>query len=189
MRCFIASPRYRPRTSTSCQRGDLTLEITAGGPISAFVEAAARNARVCTRLATRCHEDPMIGAEDRGYRSGRHGEPCFTLARARAEPLAISTLTRRPKAFSPFFRRRCGHERRKNPASEEAGRVDPVGSVAVAAGPDQREAVVALSLHQRGVDRGREARIVELNREILAIAVAGGLLPGSSELRVMWCTT
>jgi len=60
MRCFIASPRYRPGTSTSCQRGDLTLEITAGGPISAFVEAAARNARVCTRLATRCHEDPMM---------------------------------------------------------------------------------------------------------------------------------
>ncbi|WP_315806812.1 MULTISPECIES: hypothetical protein [unclassified Bradyrhizobium] len=29
-------------------------------------------------------------AEDRGYRSGRHGEPCFTLARARAEPLEIS---------------------------------------------------------------------------------------------------
>jgi hypothetical protein len=41
-----------------------------------------------------------------------------------------------------------------NPASEDAGRVDPVGSVAVAAGPDQREAVVALTLHQRGVDRG-----------------------------------
>src|SRR5712664_4031157 len=81
MRCFIASPRYRPGTSTSCQRGDLTLEITAGGPISAFVEAAARNARACTRLATRCHEDPMIGAEDRGYRSGRHGEPCFPCPR------------------------------------------------------------------------------------------------------------
>ena len=28
-----------------------------------------------------------------------------------------------------------------NPASEEVGSVDPIGSVAVAAGPDQREAV------------------------------------------------
>ena len=78
---------------------------------------------------------------------------------------------------------------KKNPASEEAGRVDPVGSVAVAAGPDQDEAVVALALHQRGVDRGRKARIVELDREIFAIAVPRGLLPGSAELGFMWSTT
>ena len=89
MRCSIASPRYRPGTSTSRQRGDPTLEITAGGPISAFVEATARNARACTRLATRCHEDPMMARKTWGYRSGPHGEPCSTLARARAELLAI----------------------------------------------------------------------------------------------------
>jgi predicted DNA-binding transcriptional regulator YafY len=41
---------------------------------------------------------------------------------------------------------RCGHERRKSPASEEAGRVDPVGSFGGTARPDQREAVVALCL-------------------------------------------
>jgi hypothetical protein len=28
-------------------------------------------------------------AEDRGCRFGRHGEPCFTLACARAEPLVV----------------------------------------------------------------------------------------------------
>ena len=55
------------------------------------------------------------------------------------------------------------------------------GSVAVTAGPDQAEAF-ALDLHQRGVDRCRKTRIVELDREILAIAVAGGLLPGGAEL-------
>jgi len=65
----------------------------------------------------------------------------------------------------------------KSPASEEAGRVDPVGSVAVAAGPDQREAVVALTLHQRRVDRGRKARIVELDREIFPLGLPRGLLP------------
>ena len=71
---------------------------------------------------------------------------------------------------------------KKNPASEEAGSVDVLGSVAVAARPDQDEAVVAIPLHQRGVDRGREARIVELDREIFAIAVPRGLLPGGAEL-------
>jgi hypothetical protein len=30
-----------------------------------------------------------VGAEDRGYRFGRHRIRCFTLARARAEPLAF----------------------------------------------------------------------------------------------------
>ena len=44
--------------------------------------------------------------------------------------------------------------RARYPAPEEDMTVDPVGSVAVAAGPDQRVAVVAVPLHQRGVDRG-----------------------------------
>jgi hypothetical protein len=39
-----------------------------------------------------------------------------------------------------------------------------LSSIAVAARPDEREAVFALDLDQRGVDRGREARIVELGR-------------------------
>ena len=70
------------------------MEITAGGPISAFVETAARNARACTRLATRCHEDPMM-AQDRGYRvlPSRRARlhPC-----AMAEPLPIHFRKRAP---------------------------------------------------------------------------------------------
>jgi len=128
------------------------------------------------------------GAEDRGDHSGRGRLRRFTLARARAEPLAISAQTRRPKVLHPFFLRRCGHERSKSPASEEAGRVDLVGSVAVAAGPDQREAVVAVTPHQRGVDRRREARIVELDREIFAVAVLRGFFPGRAEFGLMRCT-
>ncbi|CAM5495558.1 hypothetical protein AFEL58S_03532 [Afipia felis] len=63
------------------------------------------------------HEDD--GTEDRGYRSGRHGEPCFTLARARAEPLAI------PFQKKCFFLPPCeaATENAKSPASEEAGRM------------------------------------------------------------------
>jgi hypothetical protein len=61
--------------------------------------------------------------------------------------------------------------------------LDPVRSFAVAAGPDQREAVVALAFHQRGINRGREARIVELDREIFAIALPRGLLPRGAEFR------
>ena len=53
----------------------------------------------------------------------------------------------------------------------------------------QRAAFLAFDLDQGRVDRGGEARIVELDREVLAIAVAGGLLPGGAELGVMWCTT
>ena len=80
-------------------------------------------------------------------------------------------------------------ETQKGPASEEAGLIDPDGSGVAAAGPDQVEAVVALALHQRGIDRRREARIVELDREIFAIAVPRGLLPGGAAFDVMWCTT
>jgi hypothetical protein len=48
----------------------------------------------------------------------------------------------------PLLLGRCGHERRKSPASEEAGHVDPVGSFGGTARPDQRETVVALAFHQ-----------------------------------------
>jgi hypothetical protein len=41
----------------------------------------------------------------------------------------------------------------KTPPPKRRGCVDPSGSFAVTAGPDQREAVVAFTLHQRGVDR------------------------------------
>jgi hypothetical protein len=70
----------------------------------------------------------------------------------------------------------------KSPASEEAGRFDRLGSFAVTAGPDQREGIVGIAFDQRGVDRSREAWIVELDREIFAIAFVRGLLPGGAEL-------
>ena len=53
-------------------------------------------------------------------------------------------------------------------------------SVAVASGPDQA-VIVVLALDQGGVDRGGEARVVQLDREVVA-ALAGRLLPGGAEL-------
>src|SRR5579884_2166668 len=48
-----------------------------------------------------------------------------------------------------------------------------------AAGPDQ--AVAVLGVDQGRVDRGREAGVVELDGEVVAV-LSGGLLPGRAEL-------
>jgi len=56
-------------------------------------------------------------------------------------------------------------------------------SVPVRPGPDQREAFLALDLDQGGVDRSREARIVQLDREVVAVALRG-LLPSGAELDI-----
>ena len=58
-------------------------------------------------------------------------------------------------------------------------------SVAVGAGPDQL--VFAFDLGQRRVDRGGEARIVELDREVVAV-LFGALLPGGAQFNVLRCT-
>ena len=65
------------------------------------------------------------------------------------------------------------------------------GSVAAApvgAGPDQREGVAVFIVEEIGVDRSVEARIVELEPEVVA-AFAGALGPGGTDLGVMWSTT
>ena len=75
------------------------------------------------------------------------------------------------------------------------GRAPPGGrgrlrgtSVPVRPGPDELEAILAFHLDQGGVDRGREARIVQLDREVVAVRLFGALLPGGAELDVMRCT-
>jgi hypothetical protein len=63
------------------------------------------------------------------------------------------------------------------------------GSVAVlltAAGPDEGEAL-AVILDEVGVDWNGEARIVQLDREVVA-ALVGALRPGGPDLCVMRCT-
>lgn len=84
--------------------------------------------------------------------------------------------------FLPSFK---ASTKRRKPRLLGGGADDPERSVTAAARPDQAEILLALDLDQRGVDRSREARIVELDREIFAIAAARGLLPGGAELDVM----
>ena len=64
----------------------------------------------------------------------------------------------------------------------------PDVSVAVLAGPDQLVAVLAFDFGERCVDRGREAWVVQLDREVVAVALVGALLPGRTEFNIMRCT-
>ena len=64
------------------------------------------------------------------------------------------------------------------------------GSVAVglaAAGPDQGVGLGAFVVEEVRVDRRIEARIVELDREIIA-ALVGALGPRGSDLSILRCT-
>ena len=61
-------------------------------------------------------------------------------------------------------------------------------SVPVGAGPDELEAGLALDLGKRRVDGSGEARIIQLNREVIAIGLFRALLPGGAEFDVMRCT-
>jgi hypothetical protein len=88
-------------------------------------------------------------------RRGRPGKPLRPAPASALHPcareggaLSEHYANKEAEGLLPLFLRRYGHEHRENPASEEAGCVDPLGSVAVAAGPDQRVAVIALPLHQ-----------------------------------------
>lgn len=62
-------------------------------------------------------------------------------------------------------------------------------SVPVGAGPDELEAGLAVDFGERRVDGSGEARIIELDREVVAVGLVRALLPGSTQLNIMWCTT
>ena len=68
-----------------------------------------------------------------------------------------------------------------------AGPPAPKVSIPARAGPDELEAVFAFDFGEGCVDRSGEARIVQLDREVVA-ALFGGLLPGSTELGLLRCT-
>src|SRR5260221_361596 len=70
------------------------------------------------------------------------------------------------------------------PGLLRAGRCRRCRSVAVrpaAARPDQAEGLAAFVIEEVGVDRRGEARIVELDREVIA-ALVGALRPGGADL-------
>src|SRR5712675_2908969 len=64
-----------------------------------------------------------------------------------------------------------------------AGLLGWSASIAVAAGPDEVVALAALGLDQAGIDRRGEARIVQLDGEVFALRLAGGLFPGCTKIR------
>ncbi len=64
-----------------------------------------------------------------------------------------------------------------------------MNSVAIGARPDQLVTVLAFDLGQRCVDRSREARVVQLDREVVAVRLFRALLPGGAELDVMCSST
>ena len=66
-------------------------------------------------------------------------------------------------------------------------RAGSVAAAAVGAGPDQAEALGILVVEEVGEDRGGEARIVELEAQIVA-ALVGAFGPGGADFGVMRCT-
>jgi hypothetical protein len=53
--------------------------------------------------------------------------------------------------------------------------------IAVGAGPDELQAFLTFHLDQGGVDRSGEARVVQLDREVVAFGLPGLLLPGGTQ--------
>jgi len=77
---------------------------------------------------------------------------------------------------------------KKNPRPiARAGRFRSLAVGLAAARPDQAVAVAFLVVEEVGVDRCGEARIVELEGEILS-ALVGALRPGGADLSLMRCT-
>ena len=60
-------------------------------------------------------------------------------------------------------------------------------AAAARAGPDEAEAFAFLVVEEVGVDRSGEARIVELEAEIIA-ALVGALGPAGADFGLMRCT-
>ena len=54
-------------------------------------------------------------------------------------------------------------------------------AVAVRAGPDQLQTFLAFDLDQGRVDRGGKARVVQLDRDVVALAALGLFLPSGAE--------
>ena len=69
-----------------------------------------------------------------------------------------------------------------------AGPPAPKVSIPARAGPDELEAGLALDLGKRRVDGGGKARVIQLDREVVAIGLGRALLPGGAEFNVLRCT-
>jgi hypothetical protein len=85
------------------------------------------------------------------------------------------------------MKRRIDPNRGETPRRDGEARHRSVAVAAAWAGPDQTVALAALVVEQVGENRGVEARIVELEAEIVA-SLVGALGPGGPDLYFMRCT-
>jgi hypothetical protein len=90
----------------------------------------------------------------------------------------LSSLLRKPTSPSAWRAKRCARKPRPLPGGACCG-FSSVAVLLAAAGPDQVEGLAVLD--EVGVDRSGEARVVELDREIVA-ALVGALRPGGPNL-------
>ncbi len=96
--------------------------------------------------------------------AGRTVQLCFEQEEEAVEPCLDLLQTKRRRRLSSTL---CILARRSDPALLTGPL--RLGSVPVGAGPYQLEAVLAFHLDQGGVDGAWEARIVQLDREVIAI--------------------
>jgi len=92
------------------------------------------------------------------------------------------------QADTPFAIQPPWHK--KAPPDRPGGALWLAGLLAVGLagpGPDERVTLAAFILEQVGEDGGVEARVIELDREVVA-ALAGALRPGGPDLCLMRCT-
>lgn len=83
----------------------------------------------------------------------------------------------RCRIWRPSFRRH-----RNGPAFAAGPFGTSSVSVAVGAGPDELHAFLAFHFDQGGVDRSREARVVQLDRKVVAFGLLGLFLPRRTQL-------
>ena len=97
----------------------------------------------------------------------------------------LATAPAAPAPRDPRHAFRRGSERKKTRPVARAGVLRDAGSVGVglaAARPDQGRGLAILIVEEAGVDRSGEARIVKLDREVIA-ALVRALGPGCPDLR------
>lgn len=59
-----------------------------------------------------------------------------------------------------------------------------MASIPVWTGPDEVQGCLTVHLSQSGVDRSGKARVVQFDREVVALALVGALLPCRTELNI-----
>jgi hypothetical protein len=139
------------------------------------------------------------GAGERGSRFCRaqqkSARSCALLTRGKIGGTAMSSTRPVPPRYAGKSEERKRGVRGAPGSAANPARIAPGGrcrwrcSVAVAAtgaGPDEAEGLAALVVEEVGVDRRVEARVVELDREVVA-ALLGALRPRGTYLDFLRC--